>query len=132
GAQRPVGAGVGPEVDRLAAGGDHRVEQRGAEVAGRHEARPAGALAERTERRAHALGVAARRVEDAVDDEELVDAVRVEEGGDLGRDALRVTRAHAAPLDHRVGAEGALVVAAAPPITIGASLAARHAWTTAR
>src|SRR5439155_457658 len=68
-AERGGGGRVGPEVDRLAAGGQHQVEQLGAEVPRGDEARPADPLPERTKRRTDPFGVAAGRVEDAVDDE---------------------------------------------------------------
>src|SRR5262249_61021609 len=112
-AEGAVRTRVRAEVDRLAARGEHQVEQLGAEVAGRDEARPAEPPPERPERRTDALRPAARRVEDAVDDEELVDAVLVEQRLDLRRDRLGLARPHAASLDDGVGAERALVVAAA-------------------
>src|SRR5205807_4990762 len=88
-------------------------EELAAEVSRRDEAGPADVPAEWRERCTHPLGVAARRVEHAVDDEELVEPVLLEEAPHLCRDAHWAPRAHAAPLDDGIGAERALVVAAA-------------------
>src|SRR6185436_19297424 len=113
--------GIRSEVHRLAAGLEHQVGELAREVPGTDEARPADALPEGPERRTDALGVAAGRVEDAVDDEELVDAVLADEILHLRGDVPRVARPHALTLDHGIRAESALEVTA----TLG--LEVRHA-----
>src|SRR5262249_6594278 len=118
-AQRGGRGCIGPEVHRLAATLDHQIGQLGRGSAGADEARPAGGAPEGPGGGRAPPGAGPGRGEDAVDDEELVDAVLVEQLAHLGGHERGVARPYAASLDDGVCAVGALEVTAPLRLQVG-------------